>query len=241
MTEYAVKVREFEGPLEVLLDLIEGRKLSINEVSLASVTDEYFTHIKSLEAAGSPQYDEIASFLVVAATLILIKSRSLLAGFEISKEEEADIRELEDRLHAYKIVKIMAEQLGRRAAGRTPLYTRNAAVEEKAFFIPPERLSLPGLLAVLEGLIQTLPAKEELPQKTVKKIISLEEKIEEFRKRIEGGMVKTFGDFVADGKEKIDVVVSFLAMLELIKLGAIAVRQGALFDHIHIEHGSRTK
>ena len=81
---YSVRVKEFEGPLELLLELIEVKKLSINEISLGSVTEEYFGHLERLKIENTHYHEEIASFLVVAATLMLIKSRSLLPGFAIT-------------------------------------------------------------------------------------------------------------------------------------------------------------
>ena len=93
---YEFKTGGFEGPLELLLDLIDRRKLSINEVSLAGITDEYIAYIRALEKFKP---EEVASFLVVASTLMLVKSRSLLPQLEISDEEEADIQELE---HAWR-------------------------------------------------------------------------------------------------------------------------------------------
>ena len=94
-SKYSIKTETFEGPLELLLNLVEGRKFFINEISLASVTDEYIAHAKSL---NTNDLSELTSFLSITATLILIKSRSLLPGFVVTKEEEKDIEDLESRL-----------------------------------------------------------------------------------------------------------------------------------------------
>jgi len=242
MTKYQIKVKDFDGPLELLLELIEKRKLSINEVSLGDVTEDYFHYLEKLKTTSDSYHEEIASFLVVAATLMLIKSRSLLPGFYVTEEEEADIKELEDRLATYKRIKDMAEALGKKASSRRELFTRSPFVAVAPEFLPPARgFDLVGMANLLKNLVDSIPKKIDLPQKAIRKIVSIEEKIEELRRRIEEGVVKTFGDFVGSRTEKINVVVSFLAMLELIKLGIIAVRQKTHFDLIHIEHGDGSR
>ncbi len=247
---YQIRLKEFEGPLELLLNLIEEQKLSINEVSLAGVTQEYLTYLNQLKEKESEVYPhtyhigvgvyhkEIASFLVVAATLMVIKSRSLLPGFYVSEEETADIKELEDRLRTYKIIKLMAQKIGKISENRRELFTRSGFEETPAAFLPPKNgLDPQKMLGLLRGLIMAIPKVHELPQKIVKKIISLEEKIKELQKRIEAVVVKTFRDFVGGEREKLHIIVSFLAMLELTKIGVIAVRQSEQFGLIHIDHG----
>ena len=236
---YKVHVKEFEGPLELLYDLIETKKLSINQVSLGTVTEDYFRYIEDIKAKlGESYHEELADFLVIASTLILIKSRSLLPGFMLTREEEVDIKELEDRLRSYQIIKRMADDLGTRVKARKELFSREPLVLVAPSFLPPAKgIDINRMIFLLREIIGVIPQKNELPQRIVKKIISIEEKIKELEERISSGMIKTFHDFVGNKAEKISVVVTFLAMLELIKLGAIAVRQSSNFDLIHIEHG----
>jgi segregation and condensation protein A len=103
-----VKTQVYEGPLDLLLELIEKRKLLINDISLAAVAEEYIGKIKSL--AELP-VAETAEFVALASTLLLIKSRSLLPTLELSGEEERDIKELQYRLEVYKIIKESARGL----------------------------------------------------------------------------------------------------------------------------------
>ncbi|KKU53025.1 MAG: hypothetical protein A3F26_03070 [Candidatus Ryanbacteria bacterium RIFCSPHIGHO2_12_FULL_47_12b] len=239
---YSVRIKEFEGPLEFLLELIEARKLSINEISLGSVTEEYFTYLNVLKSKNQETYHEdIASFLVVAATLMLIKSRSLLPGFIVTEEERGDIEELEARLKKYKWIKELAGDLGEIAKQRREIFTRTPFFTVTPSFLPPPYpLDLMHMLDILKNALQALPEKNLLPQKTVKKIVSIEERIKELQERIERGIIKTFSDFVGEKREKLEVVVSFLAMLELVKVGIIAVRQSAPFDSIYIEHARKS-
>src|SRR3989344_8575319 len=92
---YEVKTSVFEGPMDLLLDLIEKKKLFINEISLAQVTDDYLTYIKSLPKTN---LRSITSFVFIAATLVLIKSKSLLSSFKLTEEEESQVEDLERRL-----------------------------------------------------------------------------------------------------------------------------------------------
>jgi len=93
---YQIKTDAFEGPFHLLLSLIEERKFFINDLSLAQVTEDYLNYVNKLEKQDP---SEISSFIVVAATLILIKSKSLLPNLNLTAEEEGDIRNLEDRLN----------------------------------------------------------------------------------------------------------------------------------------------
>jgi segregation and condensation protein A len=206
---HKIHIKDFEGPLELLLDLIESKKLSINEVSLGRVTEEYFSYLQNLkEQEDSSYHEEVASFLVIASTLMLIKSRSLLPGFQVSEEEDSDIKELEERLLTYKRIKEMAVELEILSSARKEMYTRSAFSTVIPSFMPPKTpLDLVNMLTILKGALAALPQKNQLPQKIVKKIVSLEEMIGELESRIEKGMVNTFTDFVKNKREKLDVVV----------------------------------
>src|ERR1700722_748867 len=107
---FTVKMPSFEGPFELVLELIEKRKLSVSELSLAQVTDDYIQHVRS--QASFPMEDA-AEFIGVAATLLLIKSKSLIPELELSPDEEGDVEELKDRLRQYEVVCCAARELGR--------------------------------------------------------------------------------------------------------------------------------
>src|SRR3989344_1126361 len=101
-SDYHIKTEAFQGPLDLLLQLIEKRKLHINDISLAHITDDYLAHIAGLETFP---LKEAAHFILVASTLVLIKSRSLLPSLSLTDEEEGDIKDLERRLKEYKRIK----------------------------------------------------------------------------------------------------------------------------------------
>src|SRR3989344_4185467 len=103
MEIYTIKTGNFEGPFGLLLDLVEKRKLFINDVSLAAVTEDYLSYMNKLGGQTSLGSGEIASFILVASTLIIIKSKSLLPNLNLTMEEEGDIKNLEERLRLYEL------------------------------------------------------------------------------------------------------------------------------------------
>lgn len=234
---YTLKTAQFEGPFEMLLDLIEREKLSINEIALAQVADNFFHYVKAEAVA----HEEFASFLVVASTLMLIKSRSLLPGFHITKEEEKSIQELEGRLEIYRRIRAFAAMLGERVQQGERMFSRPAFAEERPAFMPPSALFLDDLKKALDRVLARIPKPEELPQTRVGRVISLEEIITAIEARMQGALETTFQQLVdspnlpAAGREKIDIIMHFLALLELLKRGVVRVEQktplGAMVIH----------
>lgn len=223
---YTVRAPNFEGPLDLLLDLVTKRKLFINDVSLARVTDDF---IKYLEEHDEFLIGESAEFIVVASTLMLVKSRSLLPIIKLSEEEEESVRDLENRLLLYARVKELASGL-KELFGRRIIFEKTPAKSLAVVFSPDSKTDKINLLAALESLVQSFPKTESLPKATVKKIMSLEEMIERLSKRISESSRISFKDFCGvkgslNYEKKVSIIIGFLAMLELIKRGAIRVTQ----------------
>lgn len=225
-----IKTEKFEGPLDILLDLIEEKKLSINEVSLSDVVDQYLAYIKSLPEL--PMKDA-SDFLVVAATLMLIKSKSLLPSLDLTKEEEESIEDLERRLALLAQMRGLSRNIKLLAGRHNRLFARDCFLGVEMGFFPPENLVLGDIIEPLKALIATLPFTENLPEKRIAKAISLEEKMEELIKRVERGLHFDFLD-IAAGNNRAEVIVSFLAMLELVRQGLVAVKQGRSFGSIQV-------
>ncbi len=231
MQQFEIRTSVFKGPLDLLLDLIEKRKLLINDVALAQVTDDYIVYVKQL---GQFPLADSANFILIASTLLLIKSRSLLPSLPLSEEEEASIEELELRL---KIYKRMKELSGRIAAkfGESPIFSRSF-VEHKPVFSPGATLSLASVMQAVKNALNALPQKETLPQTIVRKVISLEEMIGRLTARITSSIKMSFREFAGVGKEeKVNIIVGFLAMLELVKQGIVNVVQRDMHGDIEIE------
>ena len=228
---FEIKTPVYEGPLELLLELIEKRKLLINDISLAAVTDEY---IASINANTELPVGETAEFVALAATLLLIKSRSLLPQLELSSEETRDIKELEYRLALYQIIKEATRGLGSRL-GEPGLYEGNPP-ERQAYFLPDETISLESLHSAAQTLIQGFPQSLTLPKVAVKKIVSIEEMIERLQTRVSSALRLSFKEFAGIGKkERTEIIVSFLAMLELVKQGILNASQDDHFGDITLE------
>lgn len=224
----------YEGPLELLLELIEKRKLLINDISLAQVADLYIARVNNMEELP---VGETADFVALAATLLLIKSRSLLPSLALTDEESHDIKELEYRLALYQLVKEASGGI-RKAFGSSVLY-EGERPEAEPVFVPDLRLTPETLLEAARVLMQGFPQALELPKVNVKKIVSLEEMIGQLHERVSTAMRLSFKEFSGFGKrERAEVVVSFLALLELVKQGILKATQDKEFGDITLESDS---
>ena len=229
-----VKTSVYEGPLDLLLELIEKRKLLINDISLAQVAEEYIAKIHSVEELP---VGETADFVALAATLLLIKSRSLLPLLTLSDEEEQDIKELEYRLAVYQLLKEAARSL--RKGFENPILYDGSPPEPEPMFIPDSTITLQSVYGAARMLIEGFPQALMLPSVAVKKIISIEDMIQKLSARVTSAMRLSFKEFSGHGKkEKAEVVVSFLALLELVKQGIIKVTQEKDFGDIMLESDS---
>ncbi len=229
---FKVKTEIFEGPLDLLLTLVEKRKLFVNDISLAKVTDDYIRHIEQFERLP---IGDSAQFILVASTLLLIKSRSLLPSLTLTEEEEQGIEDLETRLKIYKRIKDASEFV-RKMFGHSIIFEQSQTRKVEPTFSPHESMSLLTLAQTIKDIIHSLPKKEHIPKAVIKQVMSLEEMIDNLTARINRGLSISFREFSADHKaEKVNVIVSFLAMLELVKQGVIHVSQQDTFGDIHME------
>jgi segregation and condensation protein A len=229
-----VKTEVFEGPLEVLLVLIEKRKLLINEIALAQVADDFIDYTRTHERFP---LGEAAQFVLIASTLLLIKSRSLLPQLELTEDEQASVEDLELRLKLYQIFrgagKVIRAQFGTRM-----LYQQAKRRVPDPIFTPDARTSVAELRSAIDRVIHNLPKPQEPKHEAiVRQAVSLEEMIDRLTKRVQSALHTSFHQFSghASGASRVDVVVSFLAMLELVKQGIVRVEQEARYADILIE------
>lgn len=232
---YTVKLKEFQGPLDLLLQLTEEKKLDIAEISLAKVTDQYLNYLKKIENIS---LEDLANFLVIASRLILIKSRMLLPSLELTEEEEEDVEALKRQLEEYKKFKELAKKIEEIDLAKNIAYDREKYQGLKTIFYPPKNFRLEDLKTVFEKVLEEIALLEEqLPEENIKLKISLEEKIKKIQKEISNRIQTTFQD-ITKNKPKVDIVISFLALLELIKQKMIAVEQKRVFEEIKISKKS---
>lgn len=232
-TVYKVKQTSFEGPLDLLLNLIEKRKLFINDISLSQIADEYIEYIRN---AQDFSLRESTDFVLIASALMLIKSKSLLPTLDLTSEEDQSIEDLERRLKILQRMRELSKNVETNF-GKNIIFAKSLVKSRDIIFSPDEKITKTNIITLMGGLINNLPKKEIIPKKVVKKIVSIEEMIDNLTERIKSSIKMSFNDFSKKGKtEKINIVVSFLAMLELVKQGALAVQQRRAFEDIDMEN-----
>lgn len=216
------------------MDLVEKRKLLINDISLAEVTDEYMRHVSVMQELSLPN---TANFVALAATLLLIKSKSLLPVLELTEEEEDVIEDLEERLKLYQIYRDAAKGIAENF-GNSIMHERQFAQSLEPIFLPDQFCSANELREAMSRVLFALPVQEEKPKVRVRKVISLEEMIDRLQQRIESQMKLNFSELLGDEKERTIVIVGFLAVLESVKQGSVLVAQMERFADIEIEKES---
>jgi segregation and condensation protein A len=229
---FKIKTETFEGPLDLLLNLIEKRKLLINDISLAQITDDYIEYVKENDDMTIGQNSH---FILVASTLLLIKSKSLLPTIELTKEEEESIEDLERRLKIHKRMKEVEPKISEMFF-KNPTFPRRQVTQTDVVFSPSKQIEKENILGVLKTIIRALPKVEKVAKAMVSKVISLEEMINELTDRVKQGINTTFKEFSNFSKgEKVNVIVGFLAMLELVKEGIIETKQEEHYSDIDIQ------
>lgn len=229
---YTVKTIGFEGPFGLLLNLIEDRKLFINDVSLAAVTEDFLSYMNKL---GGLSPAEIASFVLVASTLILIKSKSLLPNLNLTSEEEGDIKSLEERLRLYELFTKLGGNI-KSSFGKKIIFAPLERKNEVLIFLPDEQITRESMMGFARNVLNALPKKVFLPEVEVRKVISIEEMIVNLTQRIQDSVNMSFKDFAGKAKtkeEKVFMIVGFLAILELVRNGIMdAIQEGGFSDII---------
>lgn len=244
-----VKLPAFEGPLDLLLHLIESNKIDIYDIPIVTITDQYMEYIRAME---KKDLNVMSEFLVMAATLLEIKAKMLLPAEVDEEGEEIDPRaDLVERLLEYKLYKCMAEQLkGRQGEAERSLY-READIpkEVSAYTAPVELDELLGDLTLvrLNEVFQAILRRTEDKIDPIrskfgeieKEEVSLEDKMVYVEEELLRHPHTSFrGILKASGKHgKMQVIVTFLAILELMKVGKLNVKQDDTFGEIYIEAG----
>jgi len=227
-----VKLEKFEGPLDLLLELIEAQKLEISEISLAEVTDQYLTLVR--EMTGIPA-ESVADFLIVASKLLLIKSRMLLPSLALSPEEEEEIKDLEAALREYRRYKEAAKRLKLMIAQPCAIATRELWQGAAVGFVPPPNASGVMLRAAVLRIIEDLTKfLQPLDQKVVRRVMSVETKIKEILERIEKKATSTLRE-LTNPRTKLDIILAFLAILFLFRERLVNLTQKNTFGEIVVK------
>lgn len=242
------KIENFEGPLDLLLKMIEKQEMDITKVSLAKIADQYVEYIKSSRDLINPE--EIGDFLVLAARLLYLKSKVLLPYLAWDDEEEDD--ELEQQLKIYKEFLEASQKIDSLARKKKFLYfpqvnKLNSRVfqGEENVFSPPKKLKKAELAKTFREILQELKKSEFLEEKLEEdKIdyqINIEDKINSIRKLISRKVKFNFHNILENSNSKTEVIVSFLAILELSKQKFLVIAQEDLFAPIIVNSNQQEK
>ncbi|GAB4538326.1 MAG: ScpA family protein [Anaerolineales bacterium] len=236
---YKVQTPVYEGPLDLLLSLIERAELNITAISLATVTDQYLAYLRGLEHLKP---DEISSFLVIAAKLVQIKSEALLPRpIEREPGEEDPGVELVELLSLYKRYKEIAIWLIERQENHLHTYLRVAPPPKVEAKLDLSNLTLEGLLEAGESAFRKGKKKEALGTVIAAPRITIREKIDFISKTLKNIQRMSFSGLITEKSTRIEIVVTFLAMLELIKRYRIIANQTQLFGDIEFERSEDWK
>lgn len=230
------RTQKFEGPLELLLALVEEKKLTITDVALAEVTEQYLAYVQ--EHREEITLENLAGFLSMAARLILMKSKALLPFLVLDKEEEEEVVDLATQLAEYKKFAEAAQKLEQLWMRGRRSYARDLPPRKRQIVFTPPELTSEECGQLFRGVLAEIPTVDQLDQKRMQDIVALEERIMSLSRSLQERGTVAFSQFVAGAKDRTDVVVSFLALLELVKQNAVVVTQDAASDDITIAHNA---
>jgi segregation and condensation protein A len=234
-TDYKVKLEIFEGPLDLLLYLIKRDEIDIYEISLERITKQYLEY---LQAFKELQIDIAGEFVVMAANLIYLKSRSLLPLDQQPPEEDADEDDprwdLIRQLIEYKKFKEAAVQLHDRALEQERIFTRDGGSAPASDApLPLHEVGIFQLIHAFQEVIKRVEAREDL-REIFGERFTVSEKIEKILERVANGASIRFSELFGQIVSRVEIVVTFLALLELIRLNQVRALQRKMFDEIEI-------
>lgn len=232
MLEYHIQLPLFEGPLDLLLHLVEREELDITTIALAQVTDQYMAYLAEMEQR---QAKDLADFLVVAAKLLLIKSLALLPRPPLPPSKAKDVGdELVHQLQAYKRFKEIAALLHEREAQGLHSYVRIAPQPRIKPQLDLGDVTIHKLLAIVQEALDILPAPP-VGEVIAPITITIAGQITRIESQLATRRKVPFREFLSEATTRVEIIVTLLAVLELIKQNRVRVRQEELFGEIIIE------
>lgn len=207
--------------------------MHVSDISLTKIADEFVSYVRAQAAFPAGQ---AASFILTAATLLLLKSKALLPVFTLTDEEEEDVKDLEHRLSLYQVYRDVARALGN-LKGR--IYFGGLRRDLEPLFAPAPDMTRDALYASLAGVLAQAPTPEKKQETVVQSVVSLEDMMGRLSERIEKALSTTFRDFVGSPEDKREIVVGFLAVLELVKRGMLMAEQMGQYGDIQLEYAQK--
>ncbi|MFO7806821.1 MAG: segregation/condensation protein A [Candidatus Moraniibacteriota bacterium] len=241
---YKIKTDQFEGPLSVLLQLIEKNKLNITDFSLAEVAGDYLNYIKNKSESGE-KLRNLSEFLWIASRLTLLKSKALLPEIDLNSEEEDDLEELKSRLQEYRRFKEISKKIEKNLESGKFLLTREKDddladfnqrnIENKKECKIIDKEELLRLYQNLRSELFELNKQIEEEERGSVEFLSVSDKVAEIEQILEKKVRMAFFKMVSNRNNKEEVVVSFLSVLQLLKQKNIILKQDELFGELLIE------
>lgn len=231
---YRIELPLFSGPLDLLLQLIEKQELDITAISLAKVTEQYLAQIEALK---QDRVEELIDFLVVGARLVLIKSRALLPPEPASEEDELEedpAQALVRQLRRYRRFKTAAEWLGEREKKGLRTYLRVAPPPKPQRRLDMSDVTLEALIAAVRAALDRAASLEESVSVARPRQMTIQDQIGRLRERISLGLAVPFEALLSERATRLEVAVSLLAVLELVKRREVVAVQKDLFGPIAI-------
>lgn len=224
-----VELAQFSGPLDLLLSLIKENKLNISQLSLSTITEQYLRYLDKLE---KNKEEELADFLVIGTRLLYLKSRLLLPQFSPEAEEGES---LEEQLKLYKLFVDASRKFNKIWRNRHFSFFRIEPLKKNKEFVAPANLSGENLQSSMINLLARLKPLKPLPQTTIDATISMKEKLESIRNVLKKVGKVSFFEILGKARNRTEVIVSFLALLELVKQKTVFLKQNTPFSDIAIE------
>lgn len=225
------KLQQFEGPLDLLLQMIQKEELDISTITLAAVAEQFVSYIQQNPDGISGE--ELTDFLVVATQLLLLKSQLLLP--DLASDEEISPDALETQLKLYRRFVDAARALQTRIGQHRFLYARvKSPLNIRAKFSPPPSLKPEEMARMMHAVIERLQPIVILPESVMEKTVTLHEKMLDIQNLLRKSQGLSFRSLLGDSRSKIEQIVSFLALLELVKQQEVLVTQDRPFEDILI-------
>lgn len=238
---HQIQTEKFTGPIGVLHQMIEDRKLSVSDFSLVNITEDFVNYVKSL---GNEQFskEEISQFISIASVLILLKSKSLLPELVLTDEENRDILVLENQLKLFELLKNQTKPVSKLWQKKFFLSGSIPHKNSRQIFVPDPSMQLPYFHQYIqERLSEIVPKEDEKKEVKVHKVLKIEDALSHVRQIIKRIKTLNFKNLNDSGDERLreknkrNVVILFLAVLELVKIGEINANQEDNFGDILVE------
>ena len=226
---HTLALENFSGPLDLLLSLIEEKKMAITEVALSHVTEQYLLYIDTLDEEKA---DEMADFLVVATRLLLLKAKNLLPQFGLEEEEGPSLAE---QLRLYQAYVKVSRKIQKAWIKNERSSFRMEPIRKATGFVPPENATSKSFVHVFSHLLSRLKPLKPLPKVSIDRGVTLKEKIDTIRKLLSQRKEFSFSEVVNNKQNRTEVIVGFLALLELVKQKSVFLHQADTFSDIVIK------